>query len=162
MYYISIVAKHLIKSCCNIWIDWYQDKLIFTKTKKCSDNIVHMTKPVMRYWKKTCKLHGTQRIKLLEFEKKVAQQRKVYRNTIPITFTFCHLKRYQKSFSVNKTRVSLHYQILYHTISESHTMQQMHICQIHWWMILWATLSEYREWCQWNVYESGLSCSNRL
>ena len=52
IYYISLLVKHLITYCWKTWADWYQDKIIITTTKNISGNIVYVTKPVKRYWRK--------------------------------------------------------------------------------------------------------------
>ena len=41
--------------CWKTWAKWYQHKIIITTTENVSGNIVHMTKPVKRYWKKKTK-----------------------------------------------------------------------------------------------------------
>ena len=84
IYYISLLVKHLITFCWKTWADWYQDKIIISTTKNIFDNIVYMTKPVKRYWKKhleRCKLHGAQRIKLTEADGKKEHNKVKPRNT---------------------------------------------------------------------------------
>ena len=112
IYYISLLVKHLITYCWKTWADSYQDKIIITTTKNISDNIVYMTKPAKRYWKKhleRCKLHGAQRIKLPEVDgKKERNKVKPTKTEYQLRLSFIIYADFKSV--LRKTRVGHRYQ----------------------------------------------------
>ena len=91
-----------------------------------------------------------------------AWQSQVYKNRIPTTFTFCHLRRFRKCFTWTRLVWAIVIKILHHPIPASCTMWELHLHEMQWWTILLTTPSEYRGWCRWKVVGPGTSRSNHL
>ena len=156
--------------CWKTWAKWYQHKIIITTTENVSGNIVHMTKPVKRYWKKKQKAFGkvqptlgTKNQTLRTWWHEGAQQSQTYKNRIPTMFTFCHLCRFQKCFMIRTRLVwAMIINILHHPIPVSRTIWELHLGEMQWWAKLWTTSSKYRGWLHWKVFGPGLGCSIHL
>ena len=113
IYYISLLAKHLIMYWWKTWADCYWDNMIMTTAKDVSVNIVCMTVPVKWYWKTILedasymghKVPSSQRLTTRRGMKMLSLQKQITNYIYLLSFAWI-----LKALHVNKTRASHRHQ----------------------------------------------------
>ena len=111
IYYISLLAKHLISYWCKTWADWYQVNITNNYHKKyfcqyCLHGCI--SEEVLKNHLKKCKLHKAQRIKLLEADDKECDKIKFTKTQYQLRLPFVIYVDF-KAFYINKSHVSHHH-----------------------------------------------------
>ena len=165
IYYISLLAKHLIMYWWKTWADWYWGNIIMTTTKDISVNIVCMAVSVKRYQKTILEDLSYTRHEESSFQK-LMTRRGVAKSSLqkPNTNYVYLLSSTQilKAFYVNKTRVSHHHQ----NASPPNTSIRYHVETASTWNAVMGNTLKHskwiRGWRRWKVFELGLSRSSHL
>ena len=140
IYYISLLAKHLITYCWKTLADWYQVNIIITTTKNISGNIVYMAAPVKSYSKTIWEDVSYTGHKESSFHKLTTRRGVIKSNLEKQSTNYVYLLSstwVSKAFYVNKTSVSHHHQNL-----SPPTPQHPQL--IPWWSCVYVKCSDGR------------------
>ena len=113
IYYISLLAKHLIRYWWKTWAEGYQGNIIVTKANTISVNTVYMAVPVKRYWKTIWEDASYKEHKKSSFQK-LMTRRGVTKSSLQKQNSNCTYllssTQILKLFYINKTRVNHYHQ----------------------------------------------------
>ena len=146
IYYISLLAKHLMRYWWKTWADWYQVNIIITTTKNISANIVCMAAPVKRYWKtiwKDASYTGHKESTSQKLKKRRGMTKSSLQKQNTNYVYLLSSTQILKKFYVNKTHMNHRHQ----NPSPPNTSITYHVGDASTWnavmTILWTTPSEY-------------------